>query len=122
MLAAVYRQTGNVVEAGRWAFLTDDLRKEELIAFERAHPSPWLRLRSLRWDGNPNQLSSAARERLSVLTDLAEKVGPPERYVPSTRKRRLGNVLACLFVITVLLVLAGLFGLGLFRVVDWIIH
>jgi hypothetical protein len=59
MLAAVYRQTGNPVEAGRWAFLTDDLRPDELAAFERANPDPWLRLRLVDWPADPATLPDA---------------------------------------------------------------
>jgi hypothetical protein len=123
LLAAVYRQTGNVVEAGRWAFLSDELRDEELVAFERAHPSPWLRLRLLRWDADPDQLPSVAgRERLLALIDLVEASGPPDRYGEQAGRGRAGTITACLFVTMVLLVVVGLFGLGLFRVVSWIIH
>jgi hypothetical protein len=123
LLAAVYRQTGNIVEAGRWAFLTDELRDEELLAFEHAHPSPWLRLRLLRWDADPDQLPSAAgRERLLALIDLAEATGAPDRYHEQAAGSRGGTAVACLFVILVLLVVVGLLGLGLFRVMSWIIH
>ncbi len=123
LLAGVYRQTGNLTEAGRWAFLTDDLRDVELAAFERAHPSPWVRLRLIRWDGDPDQLPSAAgRRRLLALVDAAEAAGRPGRGEAPSKRFRAGTALACLFVIAVLLLLVGLLGLGLYRAMSWIIH
>jgi len=49
VLAAIYRQTGNYAEAGRWGYLTADVRPVELTAFERANPSPFVRLRMLNF-------------------------------------------------------------------------
>lgn len=123
LLASVYRQTGNLVEAGRWAFLTDDLRDEELVAFERAHASPWLRLRLLRWNGDPAKLpSEATRQRLLELVASAEAEGPPDRYTAPAGTKRGGSVLPCLFVLFVLLAFAALAGLGVYRVLRWVLH
>lgn len=37
--AALYRQVGNLVEAGRWGFLTEDATTEtEIAAFEKPNP------------------------------------------------------------------------------------
>jgi hypothetical protein len=123
LLASVYRQTGNLVEAGRWAFLTDDLRDDELAAFEHAHPSPWLRLRLLLWSGDVDTLPEPVRTRLLALVDEAESIGPPDRYrgrisPPETH----GSVIPCLFVLLVLLVFGALAGLGVFRAVRFILQ
>src|SRR5947207_13399642 len=77
VLAAIYRQTGNYVEAGRWGFLTAEVRPVELTAFERANPSPFVRLRMLHFTADPRHLPAAAQDRLRVLTVQAERVGPP---------------------------------------------
>lgn len=119
MLATVYRQTGNPVEAGRWAFLTGDLRPDELAAFERANPDPWLRLRLVDW---PTDLATipdeAARGRLLALRESAERSGPPERWTgmdqsPAAR----GSAIPCLFVALTLAVVGTLATIGLIRVV-----
>ncbi|MET7427140.1 DUF6584 family protein [Dactylosporangium sp. NPDC005555] len=36
--AALYRQVGNLVEAGRWGFLTEDATETEIAAFEKPNP------------------------------------------------------------------------------------
>jgi hypothetical protein len=125
MLAGVYRQTGNLVEAGRWSFLADRMRPEELAAFERAHPSPWLRLRQLRYGGDPRALTPAARARLRALAEEAERAGPPAIWqgpprVPLPEPR--GVTLPCLFVLLVLAVFAALTGIGVYRAVLWVVN
>jgi Family of unknown function (DUF6584) len=76
--AAVCRQVGNVVEAGRWGFLTEQVKPDELAAFERAFPHPFVRLRTLRLRGRPATLGPAAGERLNQLIDEASTEGPLE--------------------------------------------
>jgi hypothetical protein len=128
MLASVYRQTGNLVESGRWSFLTSDTSEEELVAFERANPDPWLRLRMLRWDGIDIELADeAARVRLGELTAAAEAVGPPSAYQgPLASPRRPGRfvrgpAIPCLFVLLALGGLGSLAAIGLIRILAWII-
>ncbi len=118
LLAAVYRQTGNLVEAGRWSFLTDDVRPAELAAFTRANPSPWLRLRLLAWTRDEAGLTShAARERLLALVEEAEQSGPPARWAGSYQARKpRGTVLPCIFVLLVTAAFAALAALGVWRV------
>jgi hypothetical protein len=125
-LATVYRQTGNLVEAGRWAFLTDTLSQAELVAFERANPDPWLRLRMLRWDGDESVLPDhAARARLRELVAAADQAGPPSTYGgPVGPIRRPGRftdnaTIPCLFVLVVLGVLGLLAAIGLVRIIAW---
>jgi hypothetical protein len=130
MLAVVYRQTGNLVEAGRWAFLTDELTRVELAAFERANPDPWLRLRMLRWDGDGSELPERARARLRELTAAAAQAGPPSGYGgpltstrPATGRRRFADssAIPCLFVLLVLGVLGSLATIGVLRVIAWVV-
>jgi hypothetical protein len=124
LLAAVYRRTGNLVEAGRWAYLSNELRPEELAAFARANPHPWLRLRLLRYEGSPERLPLGARERLRDLIEQADGLGPPPIWngpdPDSRRRRRL--TFPCLFVIVALILFVALAALGVYRAVLWIIH
>ncbi|HZN17347.1 MAG TPA: DUF6584 family protein [Micromonosporaceae bacterium] len=123
LLAAVYRQTGNLVEAGRWSFLTDDARPEELAAFIRANPSPWLRLRLLAWSEDLVGLpTEAARERLLALVEEAERSGPPSRWrghyrAPDSR----GALIPCLFVLVTVGIVVALAALGVVRFGMWIL-
>ncbi|HET8660070.1 MAG TPA: DUF6584 family protein [Micromonosporaceae bacterium] len=123
LLAAVYRQTGNLVEAGRWSFLTDDVRSEELAAFIRANPSPWLRLRLLSWNDDLAALpTGAARERLLALVEEAERSGPPSRWrghyrAPDSR----GTLVPCLFVLLTVGIVVTLAALGVVQFGMWIL-
>lgn len=126
MLATVYRQTGNLAEAGRWAFLGTDISPEEVLAFERANPDPWLRLRMLRWSGDSATLpTESARARLAALTEAATRAGPPSAYQGplSPRRRRFvrGSAVPCLFVVVTMLVLGVLAAVGLLRALNWVI-
>jgi len=126
VLAAIYRQTGNVVEAGRWGFLTADVRPVEVIAFERANPSPFLRLRVLNFGADRRRLPPAAQDRLRVLTIQAGRVGPPPGWhggpEPDRQPRRRGNKVPCLFVVIALTVFAALAVLGIYQVIMWVIR
>jgi hypothetical protein len=122
LLASVYRQTGNLVEAGRWSFLTEDARPEELAAFERANPDPWLRLRLVRWAGEPGALPAAARARLWALRQAADRSGPPDRWnhhenAPQTRSTKV----PCLFVAVALVVFGALAAVGMLRAIGMLV-
>jgi uncharacterized protein DUF6584 len=126
-LATVYRQTGNLVEAGRWGFLTGNLSQAELVAFERANPDPWLRLRMLRWEGEESSLpDAAARTRVRELVAAAEQAGPPSSYGgPLGPIRRPGRftdnaTIPCLFVLIVLGVLGVFAAIGVIRIIAWV--
>jgi hypothetical protein len=126
LLVTVYRQTGNLVEAGRWAFLLDDLTDAERVAFERANPHPWLRLRLLRWDAPITELPDAgARTRLRELTEAAVELGPPSTYggpMPASPGGRFtGNAIPCLFVMIALGGLGTLAAIGMIRILTWVI-
>ena len=131
VLAAIYRQTGNYAEAGRWGYLTADVRPVELTAFERANPSPFVRLRMLNFTADPRHLPPAAQDRLRVLTVQADRVGPPPGWQqrppspahepePDVPKRR-SNTVPCLYVAIALTVLAALAAIGVYRMIMWII-
>jgi hypothetical protein len=125
LLGEVYRRTGNLVEAGRWSFLAVELDPAELAAFERANPSPWLRLRLLHFSVDPAVLPQAAQDRLRVLTVQAERVGPPPIWrgpVEPDEPLRSGPALPCLFVAVVLTAFATLVGIGVYRVVLYLLH
>jgi len=123
MLADVYRRTGNAVEAGRWGFLLDDATDEEIEAFERAHPWPWVRLRLIRWMGDPEKVpSESGRERLQALIEQVREsgdVGPADRWTVEfgpRRKRRVWPIVVGVLVLTA----AGVLGsIGLVRVLQF---
>jgi hypothetical protein len=123
-LASVYRLTGNLVEAGRWSFLADEVVPEEIAAFERATPTPWLRLRMLRYSGDPGTLSAAARDRLVQLAELTKQTGQPAIWTGPTAVEfvpRRGITLPCLFVAAALTIFAALTALGLYRSILWLL-
>lgn len=125
VLAAIYRQSGNLVEAGRWGFLTAEVSPAELIAFERANPSPFLRLRMLHFTADPRRLPPAAQDRLRVLTLQVERVGPPRDWVDDGRPEPLPqrrSTVPCLFVAIALTVFAALATIGIYRVIMWVIQ
>lgn len=125
LLASIYRQTGNLVEAGRWSFLAQEVHPAELAAFERANPSPWLRLRLLHFSADPAILPPAAQDRLRVLTIQAERRGPPAVWrgpVELDEPQPPGSTVPCLFVAIALTVFAALAGIGLYRVITFLIH
>jgi hypothetical protein len=123
LLASVYRQTRNLVEAGRWGFLTDDVRPIELVAYAKANPDPWQRLRLLQFSGDPVGLPDAAAERLVDLADEAQRSGPPTQWAGDYRAptRSRGATWPCLFTTIVLSVVTVLAAFGALRILDWII-
>jgi len=124
VLAAIYRQTGNLVEAGRWGFLTAEVTPAELTAFERANPSPFLRLRLLHFTADPRKLPPPARDRLRVLEIQVDRVGPPPDWVeeePPARKPRR-NTVPCLFVVIALTIFLALAAVGIYRLVTFLIQ
>ncbi|GIE30425.1 hypothetical protein Ait01nite_034700 [Actinoplanes italicus] len=82
-LADVYRRAGDVAEAGRWAFLTEDAEPHETAAFATKHRSPADRLRLLRLRGeNPRELGPLAESRYSdLVASAATAVTPPATAV-----------------------------------------
>lgn len=141
LLAAVHRRTGNLVEAGRWSYLTDEITPAELVAFSRAHASPWVRLRMLHYPGTVAELpSEAARNRLGALIVAARQAGPPPRPTapvhpagggrPRRRRRPRSRPgprpdrsarFPCLYVSIVLFLFGVLVLIGILRVAAWVV-
>jgi hypothetical protein len=127
MLATIYRQTGNLAEAGRWSYLGADVSPAELAAFTRASPDPWLRLRMLRGSGEESALPAGAQARLRELVAAARRSGPPSvhhgPWSPAGRGRRFirGSAVPCLFVLIALMGLGSLATIGFLRALDWIL-
>ncbi|GIF63619.1 hypothetical protein Ais01nite_16540 [Asanoa ishikariensis] len=125
--AALCRQVGNLTEAGRWGFLTEDTGEQEIAAFERAYPVAWTRLRALRLIADPmDRLGPVAKARLSRLTAQAadEPPGPvlwtasgPAPHDPAAPRR---DAVWALAIAAALIAVCGLAGLGLVTLVRWV--
>lgn len=124
VLGSVYRQTGNPVEAGRWGFLTEDVREAELTAFAKANPDPWQRLRLLHFSGDAVGLSDSAAQRLVQLAEEAERSGPPSQWAGSYRapSRTHGVVFPCLFTTVVLAIVAFFAAVGAIKIISWAVE
>jgi DNA-binding SARP family transcriptional activator len=122
-LAQAYRQAGNLVEAGRWAYLTDELRPNEEAAFLRAYPSSWLRLRALRYPADPQTLAPEPAARLRRLVIAAHLAGPPRLPAapPRPPEKRHGTLFPCLYVVVILTAATVLAVIGAVRVWTWFI-
>ncbi len=128
MLAGVYRQTGNLAEAGRWGFLSTTVTEEELAAFRRTTPDPWLRLRMLRWSGDEALLpTEEVRRRLRNLVEEARRTGHPSIRqgplvpAPSWWRTARDTTVPCLFVLFVLTLVGVLTLIGIVRAVEWLL-
>lgn len=73
-LADLYRRDGNLVEAGRWSYLSADRDADEVAAFERAcGRNPVRIMRALQWRGFEDAAATeAARQRLIEVRERAE--------------------------------------------------
>jgi hypothetical protein len=124
LLSSVYRQTGNLVEAGRWEFLCEgEVHADELAAFVRANPSPFLRLQLLNWTAPTDQLpDAAARARFAALQKEAKSAGPPARWREAPAKpTKRAIVVPCVFTAVALTAIGALVGIGLWRVLEWVL-
>lgn len=74
-LADVYRRQGDTVQAGRWSYLSESRRPEEVAAFERAFGDDPVRLMwALRWTGSESDATTEyARHRLHDVRTRAEQ-------------------------------------------------
>jgi hypothetical protein len=115
--AAVNRQIGNRVEAGRWGFLTEEVTDAEVAAFERAWPKAWARLMVLKVRSDPSQhIGDRARRRLAGLVQAANAEGPapvgwvaagPRPVLPGSWRDSVG-CLAGAFAVLMVVVLAAI--------------
>ena len=72
--AALNRQIGNLVEAGRWGYLTEEVTAAEVCAYERAQPRACTRLSALRLRNDPTaQLGRHAARRYRDLLEQLEQ-------------------------------------------------
>jgi hypothetical protein len=116
-LAALHRMVGNQVEAGRWSYLNADADPAEILAFERAHPSPAARLRELRWPAQEGHAATEfARNRLAALGNATGPV--PIGWVPVDERPRPARLRYRLVALIVALPFAVL---GAVTVVQWIV-
>ncbi|WP_308442768.1 DUF6584 family protein [Catellatospora bangladeshensis] len=113
-LAAIYRATGNGVEAGRWSYLDDTAEPDELAAFETSFP-PHRRLEALRWPVGVPAPTDVSRERLAPLLALATAAKAPVPMAPRGSGR-----LQTAAAVTTLGALAGLAVIGVRTVAEWI--
>jgi hypothetical protein len=123
--AALYRQLGNVVEAGRWGFLTEEVTEAEITAFEKAHPGAWKRLLLLRVRTDPtDKLGPVASARFARLVERAGEEGPapvawteagPRPQFPGSWR----DELPCLIPVVIGLIVVALAVLGLISVIRW---
>jgi hypothetical protein len=123
--AALNRQIGNLVEAGRWGFLTEEVTDAELRAFERAWPSTRTRLSALRLPAAPSGLGEGAAHRYRALVEQVN--GETDRApVPEPVSEAPGRSFSWLVVgpflgyVAAGLVLLGLACVGLVALVRWI--
>ncbi len=66
VLAETYRRTGDLAQAGRWAYATETVTDEEATAFAHAYRNdPVLMMRALRWSDSDKAAS------LTLVTHLA---------------------------------------------------
>jgi hypothetical protein len=132
-LADVYRQTGDLVEAGRWSYLDEAADPFELLAFERAYPSPASRRKALRWPSDalpptdyvrrklaemPPRPSARARAVAAKAKASAAKAKATERAMATAQRMRVTLRLTW-DRLAALSVLCGLALVGLYAIVDW---
>jgi hypothetical protein len=76
VLAETYRRSGDLAQAGRWAYATETLTDEEAAAFTHAYRNdPVLMMRALRWSDSDNAapVSPTVSHRLEQLKARAEE-------------------------------------------------
>jgi hypothetical protein len=126
-LAAVYRSTGDQIEAGRWSYLDENADLGELAAFERAFP-PARRRAALRWPQRALPPTEFVRDRLSALADdldaPATAVPPARRSsvaVRQTEPRHRSWWMAPRPRVAVSTVVGALALVGLYAIVEWLL-
>ena len=124
-LAEVYRLDGNLVEAGRWSYLSAHQDRAEIDAFERACGRDPVRImRGLRWRG-PEELAATELAQMRLLDVRARAEAAAGKTLDwSDRGRDVSEPWAgaSAFGCAVLaLVVFGLLVVGVVTVFDWIV-
>jgi hypothetical protein len=114
-LAEVYRQTGDLVEAGRWSYLDEDADPVEVLAFERAYHAPASRRIALRWPAEALAPTDFVRRRLAELPPLREAQA-------ATSLRTRLKIRLSWARIGAATVLCGLAGVGVYAIVERFVH
>ncbi|MGQ0466589.1 MAG: DUF6584 family protein [Sporichthyaceae bacterium] len=123
-LAAVYRLEGDLDQAGRWSYLSENADPGEVLAFEQTYREPVRLMAAIGWRGEESDAETAfARERLLAIRSRAEKsVGCPLAWEkpqwtarPTTWGDRLAGVVGCLLTLAVVAV----FCVGLATLAVW---
>lgn len=115
-LADVYRQTGDLVEAGRWSYLDEDADPIEILAFERAYPSLAGRRVALRWPGEALPPTDWVRRRLSELPGVNS-----QHNTPAPLRMRL-TIRLSPGRLTAAAIVGGLAVVGLYAVVEQLLR
>ena len=122
-LAAVHLSTGNLVEAGRWSYLSADRDPVATAAFERAFPDPIGRYDAVRFRGTPDDTTTGfARTTLVELTKARTGARPPQwrRGAPIEADEQEGCFWPALFVTAAVGALVALVTIGLVTVFSWL--
>lgn len=118
-LAAVYLQTGNLPQAGRWGYFSEQRDAAATTAFERAFADPQIRLSALRWPhGAEHDAPPQVRDRLAEVRSVVwqgRSLGSASEWHPT-----LGNRLGLLAWASVALAVPVLAVIGLVTVLRWI--
>jgi hypothetical protein len=128
--AALNRRIGNLAEAGRWGYLTEDATPAEITAFERAHRSLWMRLRTLQLTTDPAvlRLGPLATQRLATLVEQAgTESATPLLWTDTGLRRQQASGswrdnLPCLAAAVLGVVLVTLMAVGLVTVVRYLVR
>lgn len=110
-LAEIYRQTGDLVQAGRWSYLLEDADPVEVLAFERAYPNVIVRRIALRWPDNALPPTVWVRNRLAELPQL------PARISSTAAKLRMSFRLSRVRIV-VAAFLCGLAIVGIYSIAE----
>lgn len=120
-LAAAYRAEGNVSQAGRWNYLSENADPDETSAFAQAfQDDPVAIMRALRWTGSEDDAETeVARERLRAVRAAArDRVGHRVSWdKPDSDHASWWVTLGC----AGLLVILGLVVVGAITTVRWLI-
>lgn len=133
-LARVCRLQGDLVQAGRWSYLSEERIDAKVARFEKATRNPIDRMRALQWPSGPEQAPTAvARLRLATLLEQARAqtrdrglryenlAGPSWRPPRTTRERVSGAAAMAVLVAVLLLFVVGVVN-GAVTVLSWLLQ